>query len=79
MSLNNISIVVPDPLLSIEVLNSESINESFFAATVSTLLENHTFEFVKFVSWKFSSEPEFVLVVRFTIEETVFGSQNDTS
>lgn len=77
MSLNNLSIVVPDPLLSIEILNLESMDESLSAARVSTLLEDHAFDFVEFVSCKSSGEPVVVLVVLSTVEETIFRSQND--
>jgi hypothetical protein len=77
MSLNDFSIVVPDPLLSIEVLNFETMDESLFAAVVVELLENHAFDFVKFVSLEFSGEPVILLEVVFAVEETKFGSQND--
>ena len=70
MSLNDFSVVVPDPLLSIEVLDLETTNNFSLAALMVKLLENHTFDFMKFASWKSSGEPVVVGVVVFTIEET---------
>jgi hypothetical protein len=53
-----LTVIVENPLFSVEVLDLETINGSLQAAILESLLEDDLFDFIEIGLWEINGDPE---------------------